>query len=149
MAIQRLTGVQDLAPDDQVALYSMEFGGDARVPLTILAAYLETLLTIPQAFQTQYASPNASGFTVTVAPLEAGGNVYLLLTPGGAYAAGTIALPSGEDGQEVLCNCTQAVTALTVSATVGSVVGAPTTLAANGFFRMRFDGVGVKWYRVG
>lgn len=149
MAIQRLTAVQDLTGDDQVALFSQDFGGDVRVPLTILAAFLETLLTIPQAFETQYAAPSATGFTVTVSPTEDGGNVYLVLTPGGAYAAGTIALPDGQDGQEVLCNCTQAVTALTVSASVGSVVGAPTTLAANGFFRMRFDGVGAKWYRVG
>jgi len=76
----------------------------------------------------------------------------LLLTPAATYAAGTIVLPektSCIDGQELMCTCTQIVTALTVSGNGATVNGAPTALAANGFFRLRFDAVFSAWYRVG
>jgi hypothetical protein len=106
-------------------------------------------------FVTQYASPNASGYVVTVSPPTAGTPVWLLLTPLAGYANLTINLPAGVDGQEVLVSSTQAVTgALTVTgATVGAgaqpVNGAPATLAANGFFRLKFNAVQGSWYRVG
>jgi hypothetical protein len=53
------------------------------------------------------------------------------------------------DKQEILVNTTQAITALTINANGATIVGAPTTLAAGGFFRLRFDGVLDTWYRVG
>ena len=48
-----------------------------------------------------------------------------------------------------MVSCTQAVTTLTVSGNGSTVNGAPTTLAANGFFRLRYDGVFKAFYRVG
>jgi hypothetical protein len=53
------------------------------------------------------------------------------------------------DKQEILVNCTQAITTLTVNGNGATVTGAPTTLSANGFFRLRFDGLANVWYRVG
>ena len=51
---------------------------------------------------------------------------------------------------QVSVNCTQIVTALTVSAGGTTVTGAPTALAAaNEFFTMRFDAATNAWYRVG
>jgi hypothetical protein len=58
----------------------------------------------------------------------------------------TIAMPNATDGQRIVVNCTQAVT--TLSYTGGTVNGAPTTIAANGFFTLEFDGVLGVWYRV-
>jgi hypothetical protein len=80
--------------------------------------------------------------------------MWLALTPTGTIASLTVVLPIGSDGQEVLVSTTQALTSLTVTgATVGAspqpVNGAPTTMAANAFFRLRFDGVSSSWYRVG
>ena len=76
--------------------------------------------------------------------------VFLLLSPGGAYAAGTIVLPSGVEAQEILVHCRQAVTALTVTPQPGNTIsGAPTTIAAGGFFRLRFDSVESIWARIG
>ena len=47
-------------------------------------------------------------------------------------------------------SCTQAVTTLTVSANGATAVnGAPAALTANGFFRLRFDGIFQSWYRIG
>jgi hypothetical protein len=54
-----------------------------------------------------------------------------------------------QDRQELLVNCTQAVTTLAVSGNGATVTGAPTTLAANAFFRLRFDQASSVWYRVG
>jgi hypothetical protein len=41
------------------------------------------------------------------------------------------------------------VTTLTIAGNGSTLNGAPTTIAANGFFNLRFDGVFKAWYRVG
>jgi hypothetical protein len=127
-------------------------GVDRRASLAAFAEVLQPLLSSSSGFITQYAAPNATGFNVLIAPPTNGASVYLLLTPAAGYAAGTITLPlqaSCVDGQEVLVSCTQAVTTLTVAGNGSTVNGAPATLAANAFFRLRFDGVFDAWYRIG
>jgi hypothetical protein len=74
----------------------------------------------------------------------------LVMTPAGTLAAQTITLPgsSTTSGKEIVVVSSQIITALTVNSAGGvTVAGAPTTLAANGFFRMRL--VGTVWRRVG
>lgn len=149
-AIDRLSTVSELSTSDKIALYSASLGNDAAATLAVLLAWLQEQLTADSALMTQYASPGASGFSITVAPETTGGSVFLLISPGGAYAAGTIVLPDGTDGQEVLVHCRQAVTTLTITPdSSDSTSGAPSTLAANSFFRLRFDGVNSLWCRVG
>lgn len=136
----------------QLPFYDPQSGVDRRGPVSDLLALLQSSLTAAGGFITQYAGPNASGFGVTINPAEDGGSVFLLLTPAAGYAAGTITLPQQAlcaDGQELLVTCTQAVAALTVAGNGSTVNGAPTALAANGFFRLRFDGVFKAWFRVG
>jgi len=53
------------------------------------------------------------------------------------------------DGQQVVVTSTQAVTTLTVSGNGASVNGAPSTLAANGYFRLRYDQINNSFYRIG
>ena len=99
---------------------------------------------------TQYASPNATGFNVLVE--SDFGDIHLIMTPLATYAAGTITLPNVQllsDKQEVIVNTTQTVTALTINPNGATVIGAPTTLLANGFFRLVYDAVMKTWYRVG
>lgn len=142
----------DIAVADSLPFLSAANGADRRTSVTQLVALIQALLTDDNNPATQYAAPSATGFTVTVAPLATGGSVWLLLTPLAGYAAGTITLPAQAlcvDGQELIVNTTQAVTALTVSGNGSTVNGAPTTLAANAFFRLRFDGVFKAWYRIG
>lgn len=127
-------------------------GADRRASLTEFAALLQTLLSPSAGLVTQYAAPNATGFNVMIAPPTTGASVYLRMSPLAGYAAGTITLPllaSCIDGQELLVSCTQAVTTLTVAGNGATVNGAPTTLAANAFFRLRFDAVSDSWARVG
>lgn len=152
MAIQNLSKVSTLSGSDLIALFSNSVGNDAAATLATLLSWLQTQLSASGGFLTQYSAPAATGFNVTVAPPTTGASVFLLLTPAAGYAAGTVTLPaqaSCVDGQEVLVSCTQSVTTLTVAGNGSTVNGAPSTLAANGFFRLRFDGVFDAWYRVG
>lgn len=94
----------------------------------------------------QYAAPSATGFSVTITVP----NTWLILTPVAGYAAGTIVLPlNPANEQDVIVNCTQSVTTLTVSGNGKTVTGAPTTLAANAFFHLRFDATLNAWFRIG
>lgn len=150
MAIERLNAMP-IPADGTLPFYSPSLGSDARTTIA------ELLSQISQAYEgaaftaaTQYAAPSATGFTVNVSPPSPGFNVFLLLTPLADYASGSIFMPSAPvDRQEVFCHCTQAVTMLTISGNGFNLSGAPTTLAAGGFFRMRFDAVLGTWYRIG
>lgn len=156
--INQLSAVDQLAAGDNLPVYD-ESNGDARkVSVSALLAYMQANLAFPAAtgvpqFKTQYAAPSASGFSVTIAPTTAGDNVHLILTPTAGYAAGTIVLPPVAnviDKQEVLVNCTQQVTALTVNGNGAvAVTGEPASLGADDFFRLKYDSVVQTWYRVG
>lgn len=136
----------------QIPFYDTGNGQDRRCSVAQLAEAMQAAVT-GGALLTQYHAPAATGWSVTVAPLSAGQSVWLLITPTAGFAAGAVTLPALAtcvEGQEVLVTCTQAVTALTVAGNGATAVnGAPTTLAANGFFRLRFDAVLKSWFRIG
>lgn len=149
MAINNLNSA-DATLASQIPFADPTSGQDRKTSLSQIAELLQAQTT--GALVTQYAAPNATGFTVTVSPPTPGASVFLLLTPVAGYAAGTIALPAQTslvDGQEFLVFTSQSVTALTVSSAGASILGAPSTLAANAFFRLRYDGVFKNLYRVG
>lgn len=142
----------DIAAADSIPFASAANGSDRRTSVSQLIALIQSTLTDNGGPVTQYAAPAATGFSVAIAPPTNGASVWLLLTPVAGYAAGTITLPAQAaciDGQELIVNSTQAVTTLTVAGNGSTVNGAPTTLAANAFFRLRFDGVFKAWYRIG
>lgn len=141
--INQLSATDSLNGGDLLPVYKQNQGDARKCSITTLMDYVNAnVTTVTQ--NTQYAAPAATGFSVTVNT----GNVWLILTPVSTYAAGAIVLPTGaSDKDTVTVNCTQIVTSLTVSSGA-SVVGAPTTLAANGFFTMRFDAATSTWYRI-
>lgn len=156
--ISQLSAVDSLAAGDNFPVFDLSNGDARKVSVSALLAYMQANLTFPDAtgvpqFESQYAAPSASGFSVTIAPPTAGDNVHLILTPTAGYAAGTIVLPpvaSVVDKQEVLVNCTQQVTALTINGNGAvSVTGEPTSLGADDFFRLKYDSILQTWYRVG
>lgn len=152
--INQLSAVDQLAGGDNLPVFDTSNGDARKVSVTALLAYIQANLTFPSAaFETQYAAPSATGFSVTIAPPADGDNVHLILTPVAGYAAGTIVLPistSVADKQEVLVNCTEAVTTLTVNGNGAlAVTGEPATLAANDFFRLKYDAATQTWYRIG
>lgn len=145
--INQLSSLDTIQLGDLLAVWSTNNGDTRKASMNLLLSFMQANLTLPGSLTTQYAAPSATGFSVTVSAA----NTWLLLTPTATFAAGTIVLPSAPaDRSEVSVNCTQIVTALTVSAGGTTVTGAPTTLAAaNAFFTMRFDAATNAWYRVG
>lgn len=148
--INKLTSVSSLAVSDLLAVWDTSNGDSRKTSITALLELLQANITLVDAFVTQYSTPTATGFSVQVEDDD--DSVWLILTPLSGYAAGTIVLPAlarSVDKQEVVINSTQAITTLTVDGNGATVIGEPTTMAANAFFRLRFDAVTSIWYRVG
>jgi hypothetical protein len=146
VSINDLTSATALTGGDQVPISSAANRDTLKMSLALLQSWLQANLTFTAAnLATQFATPT-TGQTVTVTT----GNTWLNITPAATLAALTINLPTDRtDGETVLVNSTQTLTALTVSGASTTVVGAPTTLAANGFFEMRYSGTLNAWYRTG
>lgn len=157
--INDLSSVDTLSASDLLVIFSAANSDTRKAALTVLLAWMQANLTFPTftgilEYVTQYAAPSASGFNVTITDGASDNtNVHLILTPTAGYAAGTITLPPVAgvvDKQEVLVNCTQQVTALTVDGNgATAVTGEPTSLAADDFFRMKYDAILDTWFRVG
>lgn len=157
--INKLSAVDSVQVGDQLPIFSTENGDARKAAMSVLLAYMQANLTFPSfsgqgAYTTQYSSPSATGFNVTITDgADDNTNVHLILTPTAGYAAGTITLPPVAglvDKQEVLVNCTQQVTALTINGNgATAVTGEPTSLAADDFFRLKYDLPSQTWYRVG
>lgn len=148
--INQLATVDQINPGDQVPIFATNQGDARKASMSLLKEFFQEGATSTDDKITQYSAPSATGFSVQVSDNPE--SVWLVLTPTAGFAAGTIVLPSlvkCVDRQEILVNCTQAVTTLTVSGNGSTVTGAPATLAANAFFRLRFDATTSTWYRVG
>ena len=148
--INQLSSTDEVQPGDQVPIYSAANGDARKASLALLKTFFQEGITAADDKITQYAAPSATGFSVQVN--NGADSVWLVLTPTAGFAAGTLVLPAVAncvDRQEILVNCTQAVTTLTITGNGSTVTGAPTTLDANSFFRLRFDAATKTWYRVG
>lgn len=147
----QLTRTDTVSAGDIAAIFVQNDGDPRGAAMSVLQAFMQENLNFQtEEFTTQYASPSSTGFSIQI--LDDDENVHLILTPTGAFAAGTIVLPAMAnliDKQEILVNCTQAVTTLTITGNGATVTGAPTTLAANAFFRLKYDLISNVWYRVG
>jgi hypothetical protein len=153
MPINKLTSVDSLQGGDNIPIYDASNGDDRRVSTTALQSYMQSNLTFPadpRPFTRTNSAPSASGFTVT-SP-DNSNNQWLVITPAAGYAAGTIKLPAvgnAVDGQEILVNITQSVTALTVDGNgATAVTGEPAAIKANDSFRLKFDSSTSTWYNV-
>ncbi|CAB4168941.1 hypothetical protein UFOVP581_22 [uncultured Caudovirales phage] len=145
-----LSRATSLSTADQVVIVSSANGDARRVSLGVLL----------QLFEQQFASPTLStsvytpstGANITV-PSPISEQQWILLRPVATIAALTLTLPLNTgtpDGTEITVTSTQAITALTVSANGASTVsGAPATMAANAFFKLRFNTETNIWYRIG
>ena len=115
------------------------------VTLPLLQAWLQANLTFTAAKPAQQFAAPTTGQTVVVAT----GDAWLLLTPAGTLAALTITLPTDRtDGEIVRVTSSQILTALIVGGAGTTVAGAPTTLAADGFFEMAYCATLNSWFRV-
>lgn len=148
--INQLTAVDTVVSSDQVPIYQASNGDARKASMAVIKTFMQDGITASDDKITQYAAPSATAFSVQIT--DGSDSIWLILTPTATFATGAIVLPALAncvDKQEVLVVCTQIVTTLTVSGNGATVTGAPTTLAANAFFRLRFDDVVNVWYRVG
>ncbi|MCY1400852.1 hypothetical protein D9M71_159560 [compost metagenome] len=154
--IPNLSASDQVSAGDLFAMYIQNNGDARKVAMSVVQSYLQNNLDFQpgiQQYTTQYSVPSATGFSVQI--LNGDDNVHLILTPTGAFAAGTIVLPAAglsgvvADKQQILVNTTQAITTLTINGNgATSVTGAPTTLAANAFFTLKYDQPTNIWYRI-
>ena len=147
--INQLPLLTQVSAGDQLPVYSPNNGDARRLPMSALLAY----------FQQQFASPTvavnlyvpSTGFNIA-APTPVSEQQWILLQPAGTLAAGTVTLPlntSTPDGTEILVTTTQIITTFAVGLNGATAAfGAPTTLAANAFFRLRFYQPTNSWYRI-
>lgn len=147
MAIQNLDNVDSISPSTLFAVN--QNGLDYNCTAAVVADFIEQNVTVNDGKVIQYSSP-ISGSTVAISGTN--NSVWLVLTPTSTLATLTIQLPEVSGcvaNQEILVNTTQTITSLTVNLNGAVGGGVPTTLAANGFFTLRFEPVIQKWYRVG
>jgi hypothetical protein len=147
--INQLPLLTQVSAGDQLPVYSPNNGDARRLPMSALLSY----------FQQQFASPTVAvnlyvpttGFNIA-APTPVAEQQWILLQPAGTLAAGTVTLPlntSTPDGTEILVTTTQIITTFAVGLNGATAAfGAPTTLAANAFFRLRFYQPTNSWYRI-
>ena len=111
-------------------------------------------------FQKTFAAPGMSvnlytpgtGFNI-VMPTPVTQGQWALIQPAGTLATGTVTAPLNTqtaDGTELTVTTTQQITTFTFALNgAAASYGAPTTLAANAFFKMRFYQPTNSWYRIG
>jgi hypothetical protein len=137
------------SPGDQIPVYTPNNGDARRLPIGSLLQYFQATFASP-TLATSIATPS-TGFNITV-PTPVSQQQWMLLQPAGTLAAGTVTLPLNTqtpDGTEVLITTTQIITSFTLAANGALAVnGAPTTLAANAFVRVRYVQSLNSWYRI-
>jgi hypothetical protein len=148
-AINQLSGLSQLSSGDLLPIYVPHNGDARKVSIGQLLAFFQRQFASP-TLSTQLATPG-TGFNVAVqTPVSE--QQWLILQPAGTLASGTVTLPLNTqtpDGTELLVTSTQIVTAFTLALNgAAAAYGAPTALAANGFFRVRYYAATNSWYRI-
>ena len=147
--INQLSGLSQLSSGDLLPVYVPNNGDARKISIGQLLAFFQQQFASP-TLATQLATPG-TGFNVAIqTPVSE--QQWLILQPAGALASGTVTLPLNTqtpDGTEVLVTTTQTVAAFALAINGAAVAyGAPTTLAANGFFRVRYYAATNSWYRI-
>lgn len=147
--INQLPLLSQVSPGDQVPVYSPNNGDARRLPVSSLLQYFQQTFASPTLATNVYTP--GTGFNVAV-PTPVAAQQWMLIQPAGTLALGTITLPLNTqtpDGTEVLVTTTQQITGFTLALNGATAAyGAPSTLAAEDFFRMRFVQATNTWYRI-
>lgn len=146
--INQLPLMSNISSGEQLPVYSPNNGDARRVSIGTLLDYFEQTFASP-SIATNFYTPG-TGFNIAVpTPVS---QQWILIQPAGTLATGTVTLPLNTqtpDGTEILVTTTQIITAFTLAINGATAAyGAPTTLAANEYFRMRFVQSTNSWYRI-
>ena len=147
--INQLAGLSQVSGGDLLPIYVPNNGDARKVSVSQLLAYFQQTFAAPTVSTNLYVP--ATGFNITV-PTPVSEQQWMLLQPANTLASGTITLPLNTgvpDGTQLLVTSTQTITLLTIGLNGASAVsGSPTTLAAGGFFTLRFYQPTNTWYRI-
>lgn len=147
--INQLSGLSQLSGGDLLPVYVPNNGDARKVSVSQLLAYFQTTFAAPTVATNLYTP--STGFNITV-PTPVSEQQWMIIRPAGTLAAGTITLPLNTgvpDGTQVLVTTTQIITSFTLALNgAANAYGAPTTLAANAFFTMRFNQSTNSWHRI-
>jgi hypothetical protein len=148
--INQLSGLSQLSGGDLIPVYVPNNGDARKVSVTQLLQYFQQTFAAPTVATNLYTP--GTGFNITV-PTPVSEQQWMIIQPAGTLAAGTVTLPLNTgvpDGTQVRVTTTQIITTFTLALNGATAAfGAPTTLAANAFFTMRFYQATNSWYRVG
>ena len=146
--INQLSALAQVSSGDQIPVYAPSNGDARRMSVSQLLDYFESNFVDPTTAVTLY-SPVA-GFTITAANPTDSQN-WLLFQPAGTLGASTLILPppaNVPDGTEFLVTSTQIISPLTVQGNGATVNGAPSSLAVNNGFRLRYYQAQNTWYAI-
>ena len=147
--INQLPVLSQASAGDQIPVYSPNNGDARRLSISALLTYFQQTFASPTLATNVYTP--GTGFNLAV-PTPVAAQQWMLLQPAGTLALGTITLPLNTgtpDGTEVLVTTTQQITGFTLALNGATAAyGAPSTLAAEDFFRMRFVQATNSWYRI-
>lgn len=145
--ISQLSAVTSLSTGDNIVIQSAANNDARKASLSVLLAFVESNFASPD-FTVTISSPIA-GFNQQLATSSS--SIWLILTPAGTLATGTVTLPPVADlfdGQEVIVTSTEAISILTVAGNGATVNGAPTVLGTDGFFALRYNALLTSWFCV-
>ena len=147
--INQLPLLAQVSPGDQIPVYAPNNGDARRLPISQLLQYFQQTFASPTLATNVYTP--GTGFNIAV-PTPVADQQWMLIQPAGTLATGTVTLPLNTqtlDGTEVLVTTTQQITGFTLALNGATAAyGAPTTLLAEEFFRMRFVQATNAWYRI-
>lgn len=147
--INQLPVLGQVSPGDQIPVFTPNNGDARRLPVSALLTYFQQAFASPTLATTVYTP--GTGFNVAV-PTPVADQQWMLIQPAGTLALGTITLPLNTqtpDGTEVLVTTTQQITGFTLAPNgAANIYGAPSTLSAEDFFRVRFVQATNSWYRI-
>ena len=147
--INQLAGLSQISGGDQLPIYVPNNGDARKVSITQLLQYFQQTFAAPTVATNLYTP--GTGFNITV-PTPTDAQQWMVIQPAGTLATGTITLPLNTgtpDGTQVLVTTTQQITTFTLALNgAANAYGAPSTLAAQDFFTMRFYQATNSWYRV-
>lgn len=149
---KRLSNTDRIGPCDSVVIWSGDNGDFRGAPIELLVEKIKA--DLPQhadypRLHIQHFNPTTN-FTLDIENSEVG--TYLILNPTSGLSTGSIKLPerySVQDAQELAVACSQQITSFSIDGSGALVIGAPNALAANGFFKLKYDKLSNTWYRVG
>lgn len=146
--INKLSATSTVSSGDLVPVF-VQAAGDARsASMSTILDYVQSNFASPE-FENITAAPSLAGFTVTLPESTKG--LWLILSPAGTLASGTVVLPDPTecfDGQTVIVTSSKEITTITVNGNGATVAGAPAALGTNGFAQFRYQASATKWWCV-